>query len=84
MYFLYRRLLSHRLCYSQRWVRWKDHVENTPHLEVPLDSSTSELIIGIRDCARAQFSGRSSTTNAHSETGQMAVCSQTLTLGAAQ
>ena len=33
-------------------------------------------------CARAQFSGCSSTTNAHSETGQMAVCSQNLTLGA--
>jgi hypothetical protein len=33
-------------------------------------------------CARAQFSGCSSTTNAHSETGQMAVCCQTLTLGA--
>jgi len=33
-------------------------------------------------CARAQFSGCSSTTNAHSETGQMAVCCQNLTLGA--
>jgi hypothetical protein len=33
-------------------------------------------------CARAQFSGCSSTTNAHSETGQMAVCFQNLPLGA--
>jgi len=33
-------------------------------------------------CARAQFSGCSSTTNSHSETGQMAVCCQNLTLGA--
>ena len=33
-------------------------------------------------CARAQFSGSSSTTNAHSEKGQMAVCCQTLPLGA--
>jgi hypothetical protein len=33
-------------------------------------------------CARAQFSGCSSTTNAHSEKGQMAVCCQNLTLGA--
>jgi len=33
-------------------------------------------------CARAQFSGCSSTTNAHSETGQMAVCFQNPTLGA--
>ena len=32
--------------------------------------------------ARAHFSGCSSTTNAHSETGQMAVCCQNLTLGA--
>ena len=31
---------------------------------------------------RAQFSGCSSTTNAHSEMGQMAICCQNLTLGA--
>jgi hypothetical protein len=33
-------------------------------------------------CARAQFSGCSLTTNAHSKTGQMAVCCQNLPLGA--
>ena len=33
-------------------------------------------------CAHAQFTWCSSTTNAHSETGQMAVCCQNLTLGA--
>jgi len=33
-------------------------------------------------CVRAKFSGCSSTTNAHSETGQMAVCCQNRTLGA--
>jgi hypothetical protein len=33
-------------------------------------------------CARAQFSRCSSTTNTHSETGQMAVCRQNLPLGA--
>jgi hypothetical protein len=33
-------------------------------------------------CARAQFSGCSSTLNAHSETGQIAVCCQNLTLDA--
>ena len=32
--------------------------------------------------ANAQFSGYSSTTNAHSETEQIAVCCQNLTLGA--
>ena len=33
-------------------------------------------------CAVAQFSGCSSMINAHSVTGQMAVCCQNLTLGA--
>jgi hypothetical protein len=33
-------------------------------------------------CARAQFSWCSSMANAHSKTGQMAVCCQKLTLGA--
>jgi hypothetical protein len=33
-------------------------------------------------CARAHFSGCSPKINAHSETGQMAVCCQNLTLGA--
>jgi hypothetical protein len=33
-------------------------------------------------CARAQFSGCSSTTSAPSKTGQRAVCCQNLTLGA--
>jgi hypothetical protein len=33
-------------------------------------------------CTRAQFNGCSSTTNAHSEMGQMAVCCQNLPLGA--
>jgi len=33
-------------------------------------------------CARVHFSGCSSTTNARSETGQMTVCCQNLTLGA--
>jgi hypothetical protein len=32
-------------------------------------------------CARAHFSGCSSTTNAHGETGQMVVCCQNLMLG---
>jgi hypothetical protein len=32
-------------------------------------------------CARAQFSGCSSTINAHSKTEQMAVCCQNMTLG---
>jgi len=33
-------------------------------------------------CERVQFSGYSSKTNTHSETGQMAVCCQNLPLGA--
>jgi hypothetical protein len=39
-------------------------------------------LIGRTACGRAQFSGCSSTTNAHTETGQMAVCCQNLPLGA--
>jgi hypothetical protein len=39
------------------------------------------LLIRRTASTRAQFRGRSSTTNAHSETGQFVVC-QNLTLGA--
>jgi len=44
-----------------------------------------ELLVWLirrRACARAQFSGCSSTTNAHSETVQVAICCQNLPLGA--
>jgi hypothetical protein len=44
-----------------------------------------KLFVGLirrTACARAQFSGCSSTTNAKSDTGQMAVCCQNLPLGA--
>jgi len=40
------------------------------------------ILIRRTACARAQSSGCSSTTNAYSETGQMAVCCQNLPLGA--
>jgi hypothetical protein len=45
---------------------------------------TKAIMILIRrtSCVRAQFSGCSSTINAHSEKGQMAVCCQILPLGA--
>ena len=49
------------------------------------DNNMHKLFAGLirrTTCARAQFSGCSSTTNAHSETGQMAVCCQRLPLGA--
>jgi hypothetical protein len=42
---------------------------------------SAKFVIRRTACARAQFSGCSSTTNAHSETVQTAVCCQTLTLG---
>jgi len=42
-----------------------------------------KLFVGfIRRTAGAQIRGCSSTTNAHSKTGQMAVCCQNLPLGA--
>jgi hypothetical protein len=49
--------------------------------------SSSSFIITLslilrKACARAQFSGCSLTTSAHSETGQMTVCCQNLPLGA--
>jgi hypothetical protein len=46
--------------------------------------SRHKLFVGLirrTACVRAQFSGCSSTTNAHSETGQTAVCCQNLPLG---
>jgi hypothetical protein len=42
---------------------------------------SAKFVIQQTACAHAQFSGCSSTTNAHSEMGQMAVCCQNLTLG---
>ena len=39
-------------------------------------------LIRLTACARAQFTGCSSTSNAHSETGQMAFCCQNVTLWA--
>jgi len=53
--------------------------------EYPLVQKKTELFVGLirrTPCERAQFSGCSSTTNAHSEMGQMAVCCQNLPLGA--
>jgi uncharacterized integral membrane protein len=43
---------------------------------------SAKSVIQRTACARVQFSGCSLTVNAHSETGQMAVCCQNLTLGA--
>jgi hypothetical protein len=42
---------------------------------------SAKFVIRRTACARAQFSRCSSTTNAHSKTGQMAVRCQNLTLG---
>jgi len=53
------------------------------HTRCPSSSFIVTLsLIRRRACARAHFSGCSSTTDTHSETGQMAVCCQNLTLGA--
>jgi hypothetical protein len=55
------------------------------HTHTHTGSSSSFIvtlsIIRRTACAHAQFSGCSSTTKAHSKTGQMAVCCQNLTLG---
>ena len=57
------------------------------HTHTHTHSSSSSFIVTMSliqwtACVHAQFSWCSSTTNAHSETGQMAVCCQNLTLGA--
>jgi hypothetical protein len=44
--------------------------------------TSKEDALRLLSCALVQFSGCSSTTNAHSETGQMAVCCQNLPLDA--
>jgi hypothetical protein len=43
--------------------------------------ASAKFVIRRTAGTRAQFSGCSSTTNAHSETGQMAVCCQNLKRG---
>ena len=59
--------------------------QNFTHTHTRCSSSSFIVTLSLirrTACARAQFSGCSSTTNAHTETGQMAVCCQNLTLGA--
>ena len=60
------------------------HTHTHTHTHVALQGPfiVTLSLIQRTACARAQFSGCSSTTNAHSETGQMAVSCQNLTLGA--
>jgi len=61
----------------------KFHTHTLTHTRCSSSSFTVTLsLIRRTACARAQFSGYSSTTNANSGTGQMAVCCQNLTLGA--
>jgi len=57
------------------------------HTHTHTRRSSSSFIVTLSPirrtaCSPAQFSGCSSTTNSHSETGQIAVCCQNLTLGA--
>jgi hypothetical protein len=60
------------------------HTHTHTHTHARCFSSSFIVTLSLMQrtaCVRAQFSGCSSTTNAHSETGQMAVCCQNLTLG---
>jgi hypothetical protein len=57
--------------------------QQTAICPVSLWALVIELFVGLvrrTACAHAQFTGCSSMTNAHSETGQMAVCCQNLPL----
>jgi len=69
---------------------WNVSVKFLPSLQqnfIHTRCSSSSFIVTLSlirrtACARARFSGCSLTTNAHSETGQMAVCCLNLTIGA--
>jgi hypothetical protein len=57
--------------------------QNVTHTRCSSSSFLSHFVTNpIKVCARTQFSGCSSTTNFYSETEQMTVCCQNLTLGA--
>ena len=89
--FLVEEILSSSTAYV--WLsNWNVYVKFLPSLQQNFTHthtrcSSSSFIVTLSLIrrtarARAQVSGCSSTTNAHSETGQMAVCCQNLTLGA--
>jgi hypothetical protein len=76
-----------RLTYSmEQSSSWEadTHTHTHTHTHNTRCSSSSFIVtlspIRWTACTRAQLSGSSSTTNAHSVTGQMAVCCQNLTL----
>ena len=65
----------------------KSFTHTQTHTRARARSSSSTSIVTLSQiqrtaCAHDQFNGCSSTTNAHSEAGQIAVCCQILTLGA--
>jgi hypothetical protein len=65
----------------------KFHKYTHTHTHTHTRCSSSSFIVTLSlirrtACGRAQFSGFSSTTNAHSDTGQMTVCCKNLRLGA--
>jgi hypothetical protein len=58
------------------------YIHTHTHTRCSLSSFIVTLSLTRRTaCTHAQFSRRSSTTNVYSQTGQMEVCCQTLTLG---
>ena len=63
------------------------HTHAHAHMQARTRFSSSSFIVTLSlirrtACACAEFSGCSSTTNAHSEAGKMAVCCRNLPLGA--
>ena len=63
--------------------KFQIHIHTHTHTRCSSNSFIVTLsLIRRTACSRAQFSGCSSTTNAHSETRQMVVCCHNLTLGA--
>jgi hypothetical protein len=72
-------LVKQLKCLCKIFTKFCSKISHTNFVLQALSLSLS--LIQRTACARAQFSGCSSTTNAHSETGQMAACCQYLALG---
>jgi hypothetical protein len=80
-------LVKQMKCLSKIFTKFAAKFHTHTHTHTHRRCSSSSFIVTLslirrKVCAHAQFSGCSSTTNAHSETGQTAVCYQNLMLGA--
>jgi hypothetical protein len=73
---------SFEIAYDTKFCLTNNHDDKNKKLSSFMKIIFVISLIRRTACGLAQFSGCSSTTNAHSETGQMSVCCQNLPLGA--